>query len=107
MNPEQRLVAVRTEHDEARQAQHGQRSMRRQIITTANQLSRRADPEERRENGLGLIMIGFMLWFFDALVFFFMPAGARLGHQRPFEILIGCAFVAGALLISIGTRLRK
>jgi hypothetical protein len=66
-----------------------------------------ANTEERRENGLGLIMIGFMLWFFDALVFFFMPAGARLGHPRPFEILIGSAFVAGVILIAIGTRLRK
>jgi len=66
-----------------------------------------ASTEERRENGLGLIMIGFMLWFFDALVFFFMPAGARLGHPRPFEILIGSAFIAGVILIAIGTRLRK
>ena len=82
-------------------------------MLTMNQLSRsadsarNADPEERRENGLALIMIGFMLWFFDALVFFFMPAGLRLGHPRPFEILIGCAFLAGILLISLGMRLRK
>ena len=63
--------------------------------------------EERRENGLSLIMIGFMLWFFDALVFFFMPAAARLGHPRPFEALIGAAFVAGVVLVLIGMRLRK
>ncbi len=81
-------------------------------MDTVNQIShsspaRGADPEERRENGLSLIMIGFMLWFFDTLVFFFMPAGIRLGHPRPFEILIGCALVAGAVLIAIGMRLRK
>jgi hypothetical protein len=63
--------------------------------------------EERRENGLGLIMIGFMLWFFDAMVFFFVPAAMRLGHPRPFEVLIGSAFVAGAALIAIGNRLRR
>jgi lipopolysaccharide export LptBFGC system permease protein LptF len=63
--------------------------------------------EERRENGLGLIMIGFLLWFFDALMFFFMPQAARMGHPRPFLALIGAAFVAGAALIAIGTRLRK
>jgi len=69
--------------------------------------SRDGNSEERRENGLSLIMIGFMLWFFDALVFFFMPAAARLGHPRPFEVLIGAAFFAGIVLILIGTRLRR
>lgn len=77
-----------------------------------NQLSRGANPsgvsaEVRRENGLSLIMIGFMLWFFDALVFFFMPAALRLGHPHPFEALIGAAFVAGVVLIWIGTRMRR
>jgi hypothetical protein len=66
-----------------------------------------SNSEERRENGLGLIMIGFMLWFFDAMVFFFLPAAMRLGHPRPFVMLIGSAFVAGAALIAIGYRLRR
>jgi hypothetical protein len=74
---------------------------------TVNHLSRTASSEERRENGLGLIMIGFMLWFFDTLVFFFMPAGTRLGHPRPFQVLMASAFVAGSILMAIGTRLRK
>ncbi|HVZ16259.1 MAG TPA: hypothetical protein VG897_04030 [Terriglobales bacterium] len=69
--------------------------------------SQGADLEERRENGLGLIMIGFMLWFFDALILFFMPAGIRLGHRLPFEFLIGSAFVGGAALIAVGMHLRK
>jgi hypothetical protein len=76
-------------------------------MATANQLSRTANPEQRRENGLAVMTIGFMLWFFDALVFFFMPAGVRLGHSRPFEILIASAFIAGALVIAVGARLRK
>ena len=65
------------------------------------------NPEERRENGLSLIVIGFMLWFFDALVFFFMPAALRMGHPRPFVLLIGSAFVAGTVLIAVGTHLRR
>ena len=72
-----------------------------------NQLSRSANSEERRENALSLMVIGFMLWCFDALVFFFMPAGVRLGDQRPFEITIGSVFVAGVILIAIGARMRK
>ena len=76
-------------------------------MQTMNHFSQGADSEERRENGLGLIMIGFMLWFFDALVLFFMPAGVRLGHPLPFELLIGSAFIAGAILIAIGMHLRK
>jgi hypothetical protein len=63
--------------------------------------------EERRENGLGLIVIGFLLWFFDALVFFFMPAGVRLGQQRGFIILLVSAFVAGAVVMGFGVYLRK
>ncbi len=44
--------------------------------------------EERHEKGLSLIVIGFLLWFFDALILFFMPAGVRLGDRRPFALLI-------------------
>ena len=73
----------------------------------ADELSHTADREERRENGLSLIVIGFMLWFFDAMVFFFMPAAARLGHPRPFVTLIASAFVAGVILIGIGSHLRR
>jgi hypothetical protein len=63
--------------------------------------------EERRENGLSLIVIGFLLWFFDALVFFFMPAGVRLGQQRGFMILIASAFISGAIVMTFGVYLRK
>jgi uncharacterized BrkB/YihY/UPF0761 family membrane protein len=63
--------------------------------------------EERLEKGLSLIVIGFLLWFFDALIFFFMPAGVRLGEQRPFAILTLAAFVAGAVVMGFGVYLRK
>ena len=76
-------------------------------MKSLDHFSQHASSEERRENGLGLIMIGSMLWFFDALVLFFMPAGVRLGHKLPFELLIGSALVAGAILIAIGMHLRR
>jgi hypothetical protein len=63
--------------------------------------------EQRQEKGLSLIVIGFLLWFFDALIFFFMPAGVRLGEQRPFAILIVSAFLAGAVVMGFGFYLRK
>ena len=75
-------------------------------MTMANRLSQESSSEERRENGLSLILIGFMLWFFDLLIVFFMPAGVRLGHSRPFEILVALAFVAGAAVIAVGRHLR-
>jgi uncharacterized membrane-anchored protein len=63
--------------------------------------------EERHEKGLSLIVIGFLLWFFDALILFFMPAGVRLGEQRPFAVLIVSAFVAGAVVMALGWYLRR
>ena len=63
--------------------------------------------EDRRETGLSLIVIGFMLWFFDAMIFFFMPAGIKLGHQRPFVILTVAVFLAGIVMMCIGSYLRK
>jgi hypothetical protein len=76
-------------------------------MALVSQLSAPTNSEERRENGLSLIVIGFMLWFFDVLVFFFMPAALRLGHPRPFLLLLAAAFLAGAVLIIIGTHLRR
>jgi hypothetical protein len=76
-------------------------------MTPFHQISRSASSEERRETGMSLITIGLMLWFFDALVFFFMPAGVRLGQARPFEILIASASIAGAIVIAIGIHLKK
>jgi len=63
--------------------------------------------EERSEKGRSLIVIGALLWIFDAFIFFFMPAGVRLGEQKPFAILIISAFLAGALVMSCGLYLRK
>ncbi|HET9697846.1 MAG TPA: hypothetical protein VFP40_13325 [Terriglobales bacterium] len=63
--------------------------------------------EDRRETGLSLIVIGAMLWCFDAFVFFFLPAGIKLGQQKGFTILTGTAFLMGAVVMAIGLYLRK
>ncbi|HLH05857.1 MAG TPA: hypothetical protein VKW78_01325 [Terriglobales bacterium] len=63
--------------------------------------------EDRREIGLSLITIAFMLWFFDLLVAFFLPAGYRTGHQRAFLLLIGSAAIAGAILAVIGWKIKS
>jgi hypothetical protein len=63
--------------------------------------------EERRETGLSLIVIGVMLWCFDALVFFFFPAGMKLGQQKGFLLLTGSALLFGAIVMGIGVYLRK
>jgi len=74
---------------------------------TVKSISPSANSEERRETGLSLIVVGFMVWCFDAFVFFFMPAGLRLGEQRPFFLLVGTALIFGAGLICTGVYLRK
>jgi uncharacterized membrane-anchored protein len=72
------------------------------VSTNAN-----GNSEERHEKGLSLIVIGFLLWFFDALILFFMPAGVRLGERRPFALLIVSAFVAGAVVMAFGWYLHR
>ncbi len=63
--------------------------------------------EERTERGRSLIVIGALLWIFDAFIFFFMPAGVRLGEQKPFVLILLSAFVAGAVVMGCGFYLRK
>ena len=63
--------------------------------------------EERSEKGRSLIVIGALLWIFDAFIFFFMPAGVRLGEQKPFAVILISAFVAGAVVMGCGFYLRK
>ena len=75
-------------------------------MASVNRVTQETSSEERRESGLSLMVIGFMLWFFDLLIVFFMPAGVRLGHPRPFEILVALTFVAGAVVIAVGRHLR-
>jgi hypothetical protein len=70
-------------------------------------VSQDTSSEERREIGMSLMVIGFILWFFDLLILFFMPAGVRLGYSRPFEILMAAMFVGGVIFVLVGRYLRK
>jgi hypothetical protein len=54
--------------------------------------------EEMREKGLSLEVIGGMVWFFDFLILFFLPAGAKLGHRAAFTTIMVALFVVGAAL---------
>ncbi len=68
-----------------------------------------AGPEgrsERRESGTALGIVGVILWLFDALVFFFLPAGFKLGHQRGFLAIIIAIAVLGLVLIVVGAQRR-
>ena len=61
---------------------------------------------EERESGAALAIVGVILWFFDALVFFFLPAGFKLGHERVFLAIIVAVAVLGLVLIIVGSRRR-
>ena len=61
---------------------------------------------ERSETGTVLAIIGVILWFFDALVFFFLPAGFKLGHQAAFLTIVIALAVLGLVLIILGSRRR-
>ncbi len=64
-------------------------------------MAARADVEAVREKGLGLEVIGGMVWFFDILILFFLPAGVKLGHQATFAaIMIALAVLGLALFVS-------
>jgi hypothetical protein len=60
------------------------------------------DEEEVREKGLSLEVIGGMLWFFDFLILFFLPAGIKLGHRAAFLTVMAALFVIGAALYVSG-----
>ncbi len=62
--------------------------------------------EERREGGTALIIIGVALWFFAALVFFFLRAAFRVGHHRSFLAIIIVLALIGLGFIISGSRRR-
>lgn len=66
----------------------------------------RADVEEVREKGLSLEVIGGMLWFFDFLILFFLPAGLKLGHKTAFLTLMIALGVLGLVLFVSGLVIR-
>ena len=68
--------------------------------------NRPESPEERRESGAALSVIGAILWAFDVLVIFFLPAAFRLGHQGAFLTIVVVLAVVGLILIIFGLRRR-
>ena len=51
-------------------------------------------------------IIGGILWAFDLLVIFFLPAAFRLGHQAAFLTIVVVLALVGLLLIIFGMRRR-
>jgi hypothetical protein len=66
-----------------------------------------ADNEEAREKSSSLVVVGWMLVLFDALVIFFLPAAIRRGHPAGFETVAVLLAVAGLVLIITGYRGRR
>ena len=66
-----------------------------------------ADSESRREKGSTLMFAGLIVWVAGLLVFFFLPAGVRLGEQRTFAIILPALGALGAVLMATGWRMRR
>ena len=62
--------------------------------------------EEKNETGLSLEVIGGMIWFFDFLILFFLPAGLKLGHQAGFAAVMGGLGLLGLVLVASGIWVR-
>ncbi len=62
--------------------------------------------EDRREVDLAVVLIGFLLWVFDFLVVFFLPAGLKRGRLG-FVAIVATLAVAGLVLIVTGFALRR
>jgi Na+-driven multidrug efflux pump len=63
-------------------------------------------PQEKRETGASLMLVGLGVWVVDFLVIFFLPSGIKLGRYGTFlGIIIGLG-VLGLVLVIIGYRER-
>ncbi len=62
--------------------------------------------EERGASGAALSIIGVILWAFDVLFLFFLPAAFKVGHHASFLAIMAVLAAVGLLLIMIGMRRR-
>jgi NADH:ubiquinone oxidoreductase subunit 6 (subunit J) len=62
-------------------------------------------PEEKREIGSAIMVIGWVMVLFAFLVMFYQPAAMRLGESR-FQIIAGALVLIGLVLNVIGARIR-
>lgn len=58
--------------------------------------------EDRQERSSALKAIGLGLILAGMLVFFFLPAGQKLGQERGFVTIISVMVLAGLALIIVG-----
>jgi hypothetical protein len=62
--------------------------------------------EEKRENGLVMTVIGWVMVLFGFMVFYFHPAAIKLGEMR-FAVIAGTLAGAGAVLVVLGRWIRR
>jgi len=63
-------------------------------------------PEEKRETGATLMLVGLGVWVVDFLVIFFLPSGIKLGRYGTFLGIIIAMGILGLVLLIIGYRAR-
>jgi len=64
-----------------------------------------ATPEEKREIGAALMVIGWVMVLFAFLVMFYQPAAMKLGESR-FQVIAAVLVLVGLVLNVIGARVR-
>jgi NADH:ubiquinone oxidoreductase subunit 6 (subunit J) len=62
-------------------------------------------PEEKREIGAAIMVIGWVMVLFAFLVMFYQPAAMKLGESR-FQIIAAALVITGLVLNVIGARVR-
>jgi NADH:ubiquinone oxidoreductase subunit 6 (subunit J) len=62
-------------------------------------------PEEKREIGAAIMVIGWVMVLFAFLVMFYQPAAMKLGESR-FQIIAAVLVLLGLVLNVIGARVR-
>jgi NADH:ubiquinone oxidoreductase subunit 6 (subunit J) len=62
-------------------------------------------PEEKREIGSALMVIGWVMVLFAFLVMFYQPAAMKLGESR-FQVIAAVLVIIGLVLNVIGARVR-
>ena len=62
-------------------------------------------PEEKREIGAAIMVIGWIMVLFAFLVMFYQPAAMKLGESR-FQVIAAVLVLVGLVLNVIGARIR-
>ena len=62
-------------------------------------------PEEKREIGAAIMVIGWIMVLFAFLVMFYQPAAMKLGESR-FQVIAAILVLVGLVLNVIGARVR-